>query len=186
MGIRSVAFSSNTCLVGRLYCACYRIEGLPVSIVASMFCRDNFNCMHALSACTYRQIRNEISKATPMFCGASYAMGRVGIKLNRTGRGVYNMAASKLQHYLSPLQGDIHQRNFNLYSKMATAKPEIHLSQFVEMMARRFQRLGIYSRWRTLYLEFKDRHLEFTASGLVDQHHNQYHRINGPPSQKKK
>ena len=66
------------------------------------------------------------------------------------------------------------------YSKMAAAKPEIHLSQFIDMMARRFQWLGIYSRWRAIYLEFTCRHLEFPASGLVDQHHNQYHRITGP------
>ena len=29
-------------------------------------------------------------------------------------------------------------------------------------------------------LEFRGHHLEFPASGLVDQHHNHYHRITGP------
>ena len=74
----------------------------------------------------------------------------------------------------------LHGQTGTGYSKMAAAKPEIHIPQFVVMTARRFQWSGIHSRWQAIYLEFSGRHLEFPASGLVNQHHNQYHGITGP------
>ena len=157
-----------------------------------------------MSACTCRQIRNEISTAMPMFCGGQLYDGtcRNEAQLNRKWYIQYGglwtsiiVISTSRRHtwYINEIPTHVFGIQLSSGSRKNTTRKKRnrlfqdgslqtgntrisvrrHDGKTIPMVRHLFSVGNIFG--------VRGCHLEFPASGLVDQHHNQYHWITEPP-----